>query len=65
MTDTSRDKIPAERPAGIPKKEKISSLPIPLEPKHPGKSRWRIWSTEFEIDDRYVPIKVSQGMRNQ
>lgn len=59
MTDASQDKIPAERPAGTSRKEKISSLPIALECKHPGKTRWRIWSTEFEIDDRYVPIKVN------
>ena len=58
MTETSNDKIPAERPAGVPRKEKVSSLPVPLECKHAGKTRWRIWSTEFEIDDRYVPIKV-------
>lgn len=60
MTDATNDKIPAERPAGMPKKEKVSSLPVPLDSKHPGKTRWRIWSTEFEIDDRYVPIKVRQ-----
>lgn len=58
MADASHDKIPADRPAGAPRKEKISSLPVPLECKHSGKTRWRIWSTEFEIDDRYVPIKV-------
>ncbi len=54
MTDT----IPAERPAGGPKREKMNNIPIQLESRHPGKTRWRIWSTEFEIDDRYVPIKV-------
>lgn len=42
----------------MPRKEKVSSLPVPLDSKHPGKTRWRIWSTEFEIDDRYIPIKV-------
>ena len=61
MTDTSNDKIPAERPAGVPRKDKISSLPVQLESKYPGKTRWRIWSTEFEIDDRYVPIKVKNS----
>jgi len=54
MTDT----IPAERPAGGAKKEKMKNIPIQLESRHPGKTRWRIWSTEFEIDDKYVPIKV-------
>ena len=53
MTET----IPAERPAGV-KKERLNNIPIQLDSRQPGKTRWRIWSTEFEIDDKYVPIKV-------
>ena len=45
-------------PSTKPKKEKSSNIPVQLECSLPGKTRWLIWKTEFEIDDRYVPIKV-------
>ena len=42
------------------KKERLSNAPVRLEPKTPGKNRWHIWNTEFEMDEKYVPIKVSR-----
>lgn len=41
-----------------PKKDKVSNIPVQLDTRVPGRTRWLIWNTEFEIDEKYVPIKV-------
>lgn len=34
------------------------SLPAKRECSVPGKHAWVLWNTQFEIDERYVPIKA-------
>lgn len=35
-----------------------SNAPVRGECNIPGKSRWVLWRTTFEIDDKYAPIKA-------
>lgn len=34
------------------------NVPVPEECRVPGKARYQIWRTSFEIDDAYAPIKA-------
>jgi serine/threonine protein kinase len=34
------------------------NLPVRRECALPGKHAWVLWNTQFEIDERYVPIKA-------
>ena len=34
------------------------NIPVPTDCKVPGKKGFQVWRTNFEIDDRYSPIKA-------
>eukprot|EP00198_Chlamydomonas_reinhardtii_P001516 XP_001690852.1 mitogen-activated protein kinase 3 [Chlamydomonas reinhardtii] len=51
------DKPPTGSQAGS-QGSSSSNIPVPQECDIPGKARFSLWRTTFEIDTRYVPIKA-------
>ena len=57
----ARRRRPPPRPPP-PRRGASANLPLRKECDLPGKALWVIWRTNFEIDDRYTPIRpVGKG----